>query len=39
MEKLKVNLMKCFQDENTFEYMRNNNEWKEFTTFGNDKNN
>ncbi len=39
MEKLKVNLMKYFQDENTFEYMRNNNEWKEFTTFGNDKNN
>lgn len=32
IEELRMNLMKCFRDEDTFGYMGDNKEWKEFTT-------
>lgn len=38
IEELRMNLMKCFRDEDIFEYMGDNKEWKKFSTYECDTN-
>ena len=38
IEELRLNLMKCLRDEDTFEYMGDNKKWKELLIYNSNTN-